>query len=51
MMEWMMAHPWMTFFLLIAAIDAVCKIVSAVCTTIVSRRGHNGKETTDISDS
>lgn len=51
MMEWMMAHPWMTFFLLMAVIEAVCNIVSAICTAIVSHQGTENGETTDISES
>ena len=47
-MEWMIAHPWMTFFLLMAAIEAVEKIISAVCTAIVSFRNHRNEETSDI---
>lgn len=36
MMNWMMVHPWMTFFLILAAIEAVSNIVSSICTAIVS---------------
>ena len=46
-----MAHPWMTFFLLMAVIEAVCKIVSAICTAIASHQGNENGETTDISES
>ena len=50
-MEWMMAHPWMTFFLLMAVIEAIGEIATAVCTAIASCRCHNSEEMTDISDS
>ena len=51
MMEWMRAHPWMTFFLLMAVIETVGKNISAVCTAVVSCQGHKSGEATDISDS
>lgn len=35
-MEWMMAHPWMTFFLLAMAIEAAFKAVYAICEAIIS---------------
>ena len=38
-------------FLLMAVIEAVCKIVSAICTAIVSHQGNENGETTDISES
>lgn len=30
MTEWIIAHPWMTFFLALTAIEAAAKIVGAV---------------------
>lgn len=46
MTEWIIAHPWMTFFLALTAIEAAAKIAGAVCQTIVAVHGgqQHGKE-------
>lgn len=44
MTEWIIAHPWMTFFLALTAIEAAAKIAGAVCQTVISCR----KESQDI---
>lgn len=38
-MEWMMAHPWMTFSLALAEIETVGNVVVAVCSAITASRG------------
>lgn len=39
MTEWIIAHPWMTFFLALTAIEAAAKIVGSVCQTIIAVHG------------
>lgn len=50
-MDWIMAHPWMTFFLALATLEAVSNIVAAICSAIAARRGKESGETTDILES
>lgn len=49
MTEWIIAHPWMTFFLALTAIEAVAKIVGAVCQTIIAAHGSQQPERMDLS--
>ena len=36
MINWITEHPWMTFYLALAAIEAVSNIVASICTAVVS---------------
>lgn len=43
MLEWCMAHPWMTFFIVLTALDVAGKVVSnvvAATSNIVCMRMH-----------
>lgn len=35
-MSWVMEHPWMTFIIVLVAIEAVGNIVDAICKAVVS---------------
>ncbi len=38
MSEWIIAHPWMTFILCLAAIEGLSNSIVAVCTAIAACR-------------
>ncbi len=37
-MDWIMAHPWMTFILLLTAIECASNVVANICRAIVACR-------------